>query len=137
MNLLLEEVRFELSSDASAKALRDLADCAIKEILYLPVPHYLRCCFVPADSNKHDYTLRVFNLKSSSGSFEATEVLNPGRSEHVTPYPILQSQLYSADQPGKANAHRSDYIVILITSGVQLTCDHTSPPPPPFFYRVK
>ena len=44
--------------------------------------------------------MRVFNLKSSSGSFEATEVLNPGRSEHTTPYPILQSQLYSADQPG-------------------------------------
>lgn len=45
--------------------------------------------------------MRVFNLKSTSGSFEATEVLNPGRSEHTTPYPILQSQLYSADQPGK------------------------------------
>ena len=53
------------------------------------------------DSKKHDYTLRVFNLKSTSGSFEATEVLNPARSEHITPYPILQSQLYSADQPGK------------------------------------
>ncbi|XP_068758253.1 uncharacterized protein [Montipora capricornis] len=51
------------------------------------------------DSKKHEYTLRVFNLKSTSGSFEAIEVLNPGRSEHITPYPILQSQLYSADQP--------------------------------------
>ena len=50
--------------------------------------------------------MRVFNLKSTSGSFEATEVLNPGRSEHTTPYPILQSQLYSADQPGK-NSIRS------------------------------
>ena len=57
--------------------------------------------FVFLDSKKHDYTLRVFNLKSTSGSFEATEVLNPARSEHITPYPILQSQLYSADQPGK------------------------------------
>ena len=57
--------------------------------------------FVFSDSKKHDYTLRVFNLKSTSGSFEATEVLNPARSEHITPYPILQSQLYSADQPGK------------------------------------
>ena len=53
--------------------------------------------------------MRVFNLKSTSGSFEATEVLNPGRSEHNTPYPILQSQLYSADQPGK-NAIRSDQV---------------------------
>ncbi|KAL9959859.1 hypothetical protein ACROYT_G033223 [Oculina patagonica] len=57
--------------------------------------------FMPlsGDSEKHDYTLRVFNLKSTSGSFEATEVLNPGRSEQITPYPILQSQLYAADQP--------------------------------------
>ena len=52
------------------------------------------------DSKKHDYTMRVFHLKSSSGSFEAIEVLNPARSDHITPYPILQSQLYSADQPG-------------------------------------
>ena len=57
--------------------------------------------FVFLDSKKQDYTLRVFNLKSTSGSFEATEVLNPARSEHIMPYPILQSQLYSADQPGK------------------------------------
>ena len=57
--------------------------------------------FVFLDSKKHDFTLRVFNLKSTSGSFEATEVLNPARSENITPYPILQSQLYSADQPGK------------------------------------
>ena len=57
--------------------------------------------FVFLDSKKLDYTLRVFHLKSTSGSFEATEVLNPARSEHITPYPILQSQLYSADQPGK------------------------------------
>ena len=52
------------------------------------------------DSKKHDYTMRVFHLKSSSGSFEAIEVLNQARSDHITPYPILQSQLYSADQPG-------------------------------------
>ena len=45
--------------------------------------------------------MRAFNLKSTSGSFEDTEELNPGRSEHTTPYPILQSQLYSADQPGE------------------------------------
>lgn len=51
------------------------------------------------DSKKHDYTLRVFNLKSTSGSFESSEVLNPGRSEHISPYPILQAQLYSVDQP--------------------------------------
>ena len=55
--------------------------------------------------------MRVFNLKSTSGSFEATEVLNPGRSEHTTPYPILQSQLYSADQPGK-NSIRSDKVFV-------------------------
>ncbi|KAK2550638.1 Supervillin [Acropora cervicornis] len=51
------------------------------------------------DSTKHDYTIRVFHLKGGSSSFEATEVLNPGRSQHITPYPILQSQLYCADQP--------------------------------------
>ncbi|XP_015764099.1 PREDICTED: supervillin-like [Acropora digitifera] len=51
------------------------------------------------DSTKHDYTIRVFHLKGGSSSFEATEVLNPGRSQHTTPYPILQSQLYCADQP--------------------------------------
>lgn len=51
------------------------------------------------DSKKHDYTMRVFHLKSSSGSFAAVEVLNPARSDHITPYPILQTQLYSTDQP--------------------------------------
>ena len=67
--------------------------------------------FCLSDSKKHEYTMRVFNLKSTSGSFEATEVLNPGRSEHSTPYPILQSQLYSADQPGK-NSIRSDKVFV-------------------------
>ena len=57
--------------------------------------------FCVTDSKKHDYTMRVFHLKSSSGSFEAVEVLNPARSDHITPYPILQTQLYSTDQPGK------------------------------------
>ncbi|XP_025829132.1 supervillin isoform X3 [Agrilus planipennis] len=46
-----------------------------------------------------DYTPRMFHLTSISGSFEANEILCPHRSEHVTPYPFLQSDLYSANQP--------------------------------------
>ena len=61
---------------------------------------YLIFFLFAIDSTKHDYTIRVFHLKGGSSSFEATEVLNPGRSQHITPYPILQSQLYCADQPG-------------------------------------
>ncbi|XP_031552227.1 supervillin-like isoform X2 [Actinia tenebrosa] len=65
------------------------------------------------DSRKYDFTLRVFSLNSSSGQFVATELLNPSRSSSVTtPYPIRQSQLYSASQPAifLIDAHHELYM---------------------------
>lgn len=52
------------------------------------------------DHNKYDHTLRLFHMTSVSGSFKATEILCPHRSEKVTPFPFLQRELYSASQPG-------------------------------------
>lgn len=52
-------------------------------------------------SLKFDYMPRLFHLSSISGNFEAVEVLCPHRSEHITPYPFLQCDLYSANQPGE------------------------------------
>ncbi|XP_071823149.1 uncharacterized protein [Apostichopus japonicus] len=52
------------------------------------------------DNLKYNYTLRVFHLTSSSGVFVANEILNTSRTEdHITPYPCLQSDLYTAQQP--------------------------------------
>ncbi|XP_048582562.1 supervillin isoform X2 [Nematostella vectensis] len=65
------------------------------------------------DSRKHEYTLRAFRFTSSMGQFEAHEVLCPSRSStYVTPYPILQSQLYSAQQPALflIDAHHELYM---------------------------
>ncbi|KAJ8925021.1 hypothetical protein NQ315_001187, partial [Exocentrus adspersus] len=49
------------------------------------------------DSYKH--TLRLFRQSSVTGSFVATEILCPHRSQHSSPYPFVQSELYSASQP--------------------------------------
>ncbi|KAJ8974222.1 hypothetical protein NQ317_012117 [Molorchus minor] len=49
------------------------------------------------ESYKH--TLRMFRLSSVTGSFVATEVLCPHRSQYSSPYPFVQSELYSASQP--------------------------------------
>lgn len=46
-------------------------------------------------------TPRLFHMSSLSGSFKAVEVLCPYRSNEETPFPFLQSDLYSVSQPGK------------------------------------
>ncbi|CAG9856246.1 unnamed protein product [Phyllotreta striolata] len=52
------------------------------------------------DSNESfDHTIRMFNMCSLTGEFSASEILCPHRSEHSTPYPFVQSDLYSASQP--------------------------------------
>lgn len=47
------------------------------------------------------YTPRLFFFSSATGTFKMTEILCPHRSENVSPFPFLQSDLYSAVQPGK------------------------------------
>nr|CAH7767160.1 unnamed protein product [Callosobruchus chinensis] len=47
----------------------------------------------------YNYTMRMFKLSSVTGSFLTNEVLCPHRSDHCTPYPFVQSELYSANQP--------------------------------------
>lgn len=49
----------------------------------------------------YNYTPRLFHLTSISGTFKWSEVLCPYRGKEVTPYPFLQSDLYSASQPGE------------------------------------
>lgn len=51
---------------------------------------------------KLDVSPRLFHMSSVSGSFKATEILCPHRSEKVTPFPFLQKELYSVSQPGKS-----------------------------------
>lgn len=46
-----------------------------------------------------DHTSRLFRMSSVTGTFVATEILCPHRSEHSSPYPFVQSELYSASQP--------------------------------------
>ncbi|KAJ3635356.1 hypothetical protein MTP99_008269 [Tenebrio molitor] len=48
---------------------------------------------------EYDYTMRLFHLSSVSGTFEATEIVCPHKSEYSSPYPFLQTELYSASQP--------------------------------------
>ena len=57
--------------------------------------------FSGTDSKPYDFTIRAFQMNSSSGNFEATELLNPARSQVACPFPLLQQQLYSAMQPGE------------------------------------
>uniref|UniRef100_A0A6P7GW16 Supervillin-like n=1 Tax=Diabrotica virgifera virgifera TaxID=50390 RepID=A0A6P7GW16_DIAVI len=46
-----------------------------------------------------DHTMRLFRMSSITGDFVASEVLCPHRSEHSSPYPFVQSELYSSSQP--------------------------------------
>ncbi|XP_050301678.1 uncharacterized protein LOC126739900 isoform X2 [Anthonomus grandis grandis] len=46
-----------------------------------------------------DYTARLFKMSSITGSFIATELQCPHRSEHSSPYPFVQSELYNSSQP--------------------------------------
>lgn len=50
-----------------------------------------------------NHQLKLFHFSSVSGTFKAVEVLCQYRSSFVTPYPIHQTDLYSAHQPGNKN----------------------------------
>ncbi|XP_019766886.2 uncharacterized protein LOC109542202 isoform X2 [Dendroctonus ponderosae] len=47
-----------------------------------------------------DFTPRLFKMSSITGDFTASEILCPHRSQHSSPYPFVQYELYSASQPG-------------------------------------
>ncbi|KAJ8957583.1 hypothetical protein NQ318_020624 [Aromia moschata] len=47
----------------------------------------------------YEHTVRLFRMSSVTGTFVATEIQCPHRSEHTSPYPFVQSELYSASQP--------------------------------------
>jgi supervillin len=50
--------------------------------------------------NSYSYTPRLFHFTSSSGEFESKEISCSYRSvSHVVPYPFMQEDLYSAQQP--------------------------------------
>lgn len=51
----------------------------------------------------YDYTPRLFQFSSVSGTFEVTEIECCLWSKDVTPYPFQQAVLYSAHQPGNIN----------------------------------
>ena len=68
------------------------------------------------DSNTYDFTMRVFQMNSSSGKFESTEVLNPARSSAVCPFPVLQQHLYSSMQPGELERKLLVYLISKPTS---------------------
>lgn len=48
----------------------------------------------------YNHTPRLFNLTGISGTFKWNEVLCPYRGGGITPYPFLQSDIYSPNQPG-------------------------------------
>jgi supervillin len=54
------------------------------------------------DDRPYDHSPRLFHMSASAGVFEATEILNPTRSNDATicsPFPFLQVDLYCATQP--------------------------------------
>lgn len=56
-------------------------------------------CF--ADEREHEHTLILFHMTSVSGVMDVQEVLNPARTHDLhTSFPVLQSDLYNASQPG-------------------------------------
>ena len=61
----------------------------------------LRFIKITLDKTEWEHTPRLFNLNSLSGTFNASEILNPVRSENaVSAFPFLQSDMYSVTQPG-------------------------------------
>ena len=57
-------------------------------------------CFLFIVSGKCDNRVRLFTFLSTEGPFLAKEILNQTRSDHVSPYPFRQANLYDATQPG-------------------------------------
>ena len=52
------------------------------------------------DTRLQDFTPRLFELSSTTGEFVASEVLYSARDTGIEAAPFLQSDLYSATQPG-------------------------------------
>ena len=52
------------------------------------------------DTRLMDFTPRLFELSSTTGEFVASELLYPARDDCTEAAPYLQSDLYSANQPG-------------------------------------
>jgi hypothetical protein len=57
--------------------------------------------FHSASSKIIDYTPRLFYFNKITGSFSVTEIECSHKSAYLTPFPFLQSHLYTAEQPGK------------------------------------
>ena len=54
----------------------------------------------PSDTRVQDYTPRLFELSSTTGEFVASEIIYPGRDMDIEAAPFLQSDIYTAAQPG-------------------------------------
>ncbi|UYV67643.1 SVIL [Cordylochernes scorpioides] len=53
------------------------------------------------DPQEYEFTPRLFELSSVSGTFSPTELTCPyAASDLACPYPFIQSDLYKAQQPG-------------------------------------
>ncbi|XP_068908136.1 supervillin-like isoform X1 [Tenebrio molitor] len=55
--------------------------------------------FHSASSKIIDYTPRLFYFNKITGSFSVTEIECSHKSAYLTPFPFLQSHLYTAEQP--------------------------------------
>ena len=54
-----------------------------------------------SDSRRFKHSMRMFHMSSVSGVFEATEILNPCRSDEAAPFSVTQHELLRVPQPGK------------------------------------
>lgn len=72
-------------------------DAAFNKALELDREAYLSLLDRESDT---DYQVRLFHFSSVSGSFKSVEILCQHRSRFITPYPVHQTALYSAHQPG-------------------------------------
>ena len=65
-----------------------------------PLPPSLPPSPYPPDTRLQDFTPRLFELSSTTGEFIAGEVIYHARNTDIEAAPFLQSDLYSATQPG-------------------------------------
>lgn len=66
------------------------------------------------DEHSYDWTPRVWHLEAKHDSFQASEIVCSYRATSIpNPLPVVQSDLYSAKQPGGLKCYCIDIVILL------------------------
>ncbi|XP_031346658.1 supervillin isoform X1 [Photinus pyralis] len=92
---------FQFSSNCDAFSLNMIEENSETKEFLQALGGEKRQLYVSLSKNNEvfNFTPRLFHLTSLSGKFEGKELACPHRSNHITPYPYLQNDLYSVSQP--------------------------------------